>query len=94
MIELSVKMFPSGTLNVKSINVGKKGSSGIYKLKLITDKELEGLEKFIVIKNKAYNISNGVVINEVFTKQNMEVYFMLKGYNTQLKSDILKLEVK
>lgn len=101
MIDLYVKMYASGSINKKRINLGKKDSSGVYKLNLIVDPELEKLNKFIVINQKAFNINKGIEITKELTRKNMEVYFILSNLEndilkgeTVLKSDILKLEVK
>lgn len=100
MKDIKVRMYSSGSLNLKSVSLGRKNSSGIYKLKLLVDDNLSNLNKFIVINNKAYNINDGLEVNKTLTNKNNDVYFILssndinilKG-NVILKSEKLKLEV-
>ena len=100
MKDIKVRMYSSGGLNLKSVSLGRKNSSGIYKLKLLVDENLNGLNKFIVINNKAYNINDGLEINKSLTSKNNDVYFILSSNDqnilkgeTVLKSEKLKLEV-
>ena len=37
MKDIKVRMYSSGSLNLKSVSIGRKNSSGIYKLKLLVD---------------------------------------------------------
>lgn len=100
MKDIKVRMYSSGSLNLKSVSLGRKNSSGIYKLKLLVDDNLSNLNKFIVINNKAYNINGGIVINKTLTSKNNDVYFILSSNDINilkgsviLKSEKLKLEV-
>ena len=100
MKDIKVRMYSSGSLNLKSVSIGRKNSNGIYKLKLLVDDNLSNLNKFIVINNKAYNINDGLEINKTLTNKNNDVYFILSSNDknilkgdTVLKSENLKLEV-
>lgn len=100
MKDIKVRMYSSGSLNLKSVSIGRKNSNGIYKLKLLVDDNLSNLNKFIVINNKAYNINDGLEINKTLTNKNNDVYFILSSNNINilkgnviLKSEKLKLEV-
>ena len=100
MKDIKVRMYSSGSLNLKSVSIGRKNSNGIYKLKLLVDDNLSNLNKFIVINNKAYNINDGLEINKTLTNKNNDVYFILSSNDINilkgdviLKSEKLKLEV-